>query len=183
MHLVIARYNETLDWLDNFSFDYTIYNKGDNLEIPSIPLPNYGRESDTFLNYILNNYNNLPDIITFLQGDPLPHCGNFIQRLKEYHSNELEGLGGGLFYNDINGCPTHCGLNISEIYQKIFYNNECPNELYFTTGGQYIVPKKYIISKTYDWWVNAYNIHKEHIHESPWVYERLWPYIYNYSNY
>lgn len=110
MHLVVALYNEDLSWLNQLDFTCTIYNKG-NIEIPSIPLPNIGRESDTFLNYITNNYNNLPDVIAFLQGNLHPHCGNFIQRLKKYNSNKVEGLGGGLFYNKIDGCPTHLELN------------------------------------------------------------------------
>jgi len=181
MHLVIALYNEDLTWLNQLSFNHTIYNKG-NSTIDSIPLPNIGRESDTFLNYILNNYHNLPDTIAFLQGNPFPHCGNIIQRLKEYNSNELEGLNGGLFYNKIDGCPTHCGLRIAEVYQKLFNINNNPDEVYFTTGGQYIVPKRYITNKTYSWWEQAYSIHQEYIDDSPWVYERLWPYIYNYSN-
>ena len=181
MHLVIALYNEDLDWINQFDFTYTIYNKG-NTNIPSISLPNTGRESDTFLNYILDNYNNLPNTIAFLQGNPFSHCGNFIQRLKEYNSNELEGLDGGLHYNKIDGCPTHCGLRIAEIYQKLFYTNIYPNEVYFTTGAQYIVPKRYIINKTYNWWKYAYDVHQEYIDDSPWIYERLWPYIFKYEN-
>lgn len=181
MHLVIALYNEDLSWLNQLDFTYTIYNKG-NIEIPSIYLPNIGRESDTFLNYIITNYNNLPETIAFLQGNPYPHCGNFIQRLKEYNSNKVEGLNGGLFYNEINGCPTHCGLRIPEVYQKIFSTDCYPSEVRFTTGGQHIVPKKYIINKTYNWWKYAYNIHQEYIDDSPWIYERLWSFIFDYSD-
>lgn len=67
-HLVIARYKETIDWLNNVPNDWEIiiYNKyeGDNL------LPNVGRESHTYLYHIIKNYNNLPDEIMFCQAKP-----------------------------------------------------------------------------------------------------------------
>ena len=46
-----------------------VYNKhqGENL------LPNLGRESHTYIHYIIENYNNLPDEILFSQYDPRDH--------------------------------------------------------------------------------------------------------------
>lgn len=65
--LVIARYNEDVDWAKDYN--NIIYNKqsGDNL------LPNVGREAHTYLYHIINNYDNLDDITIFLQGDPFFH--------------------------------------------------------------------------------------------------------------
>jgi len=66
---IVARYNESIDWL-NFAMDKSvIFNKGEKLNIPNeILVPNVGRESETYLRYIIENYDNLPDICVFLQG-------------------------------------------------------------------------------------------------------------------
>ena len=71
--LIIARYNEDLDWLKEFKdFKIIVYNKGD--ELPENPLyeiinlENKGRESHTWLYHIVKNYNNLNEISIFLQG-------------------------------------------------------------------------------------------------------------------
>ena len=75
--VVISRYNEDLKWLDsdNFSiYNIIIYNKGINdnfIKLPNmtiINLDNVGRESHTYLYYVINNYNNLTDITIFLHG-------------------------------------------------------------------------------------------------------------------
>lgn len=76
--IVIARYNETLEWVHDHPFqhyDYIVYNKSDNrnFEITSkctniIQLPNVGREPHTYLYHIIQNYDNLKDITIFLSG-------------------------------------------------------------------------------------------------------------------
>ena len=72
--LIIARYDENLNWLESFrDFKIIIYNKGKTLNINSenikvINLKNVGRESHTWIYHIVNNYNNLDDINIFLQG-------------------------------------------------------------------------------------------------------------------
>lgn len=75
--IVISRYMEDLKWLDNDNFrNYRIiiYNKGSNDDFYKPPnsviikLPNYGRESHTYLFHIINNYENLSDLTVFLPG-------------------------------------------------------------------------------------------------------------------
>lgn len=89
--VVIARYNEDLSWIDK-EFPYekvTVYNKGkDDLKLPAncsvIKLPNIGRESHTYLYHIIENYNQLPDRILFLQGDPFTQKRHIFQPLNQY---------------------------------------------------------------------------------------------------
>ena len=71
--LIIARYNEDLEWLKEFKdFKIIVYNKGDELSekrfYEVINLENKGRESHTWLYHIVKNYNNLNEINIFLQG-------------------------------------------------------------------------------------------------------------------
>ena len=71
--LIIARYDEDLDWLKKYNnFKITVYNKGfklkDNRFYDVINLENKGRESHTWLYHIVKNYNNLNENNIFLQG-------------------------------------------------------------------------------------------------------------------
>lgn len=75
--IIVARYNEDVDWLLTQIDDCIIYNKGELLGIKNeVFLHNVGRESDTYLNYIIVNYNKLPDVVVFTQanvGDELKY--------------------------------------------------------------------------------------------------------------
>lgn len=75
--LVIARYNEDLNWLEESPFNefqYIVYNKGDNENfcktnvISIINLPNVGKCDHTYLYHIVANFDNLNDILVFLPG-------------------------------------------------------------------------------------------------------------------
>jgi hypothetical protein len=72
--VVIAHYNESLDWLSSCADITWVYSKGERPEDPSIyrtakTLPNIGRESHTYLYHIVKNYNHLADVTLFLQGN------------------------------------------------------------------------------------------------------------------
>ena len=74
--IVVAHYNEDLSWLKGFSKDsLRIYSKGNHTNINGIKesLPNVGREAHTYLYYIIQNYDNLPDIVFFTQGNISDH--------------------------------------------------------------------------------------------------------------
>ena len=91
VELVIARYNENLDWLKKVpkNIKITIYNKGkENISYPFTQIPNVGRESNTYLYHIIKNYNNLSKNTIFCQGNPFDHCPKFIKLLKHVHKYE-----------------------------------------------------------------------------------------------
>ena len=78
--LVVSRYNESLEWLNDAPFNkypVIIYNKGSNENfikpgklVDIINLPNVGRESHTYLCHILQNYEDdkINNITVFLPG-------------------------------------------------------------------------------------------------------------------
>ncbi len=79
--VVIARYNESLDWLNckeidrlkqKYNVKIYIYNKGyTDVDLPDckvIKLPNVGVNNHTNLYHIITNYDNLDDITLFLPG-------------------------------------------------------------------------------------------------------------------
>ena len=60
MHLVVAKYKENINWILDLGYSYTVYNKGDVCDdIYTINVPNHGRESETYLRYIKDNYNEI----------------------------------------------------------------------------------------------------------------------------
>lgn len=77
IQIVIARYNEDLNWTLEPPFNqykYIVYNKGDNENFEKsnvkeiITIPNVGKCDHTYLYHIINSYNNLSDINVFLPG-------------------------------------------------------------------------------------------------------------------
>jgi protoporphyrinogen oxidase len=76
--LVIARYNEDISWSDGRP--RIIYNKGEKIEgLPEkeqVFLPNVGREAHTYLTYVIDHYDNLPDYVMFCQGRIHDHIGS-----------------------------------------------------------------------------------------------------------
>jgi hypothetical protein len=139
INLIIARYNENLDWIEyipkNLNINIIIYNKGlDNINYPSIKLQNIGRESHTYLYYIIENYNNLADINIFTQGDPFIHNPNFIYDLYKINTYEdIQPLSYGYSYNTP---PPEITYNFYEKYKSNFYidyldNNFQPNNIYY----------------------------------------------------
>ena len=80
---IVARYKEDVRWIrDTIPQEYRVilYNKGDDLSNGEIHpngtvrnVTNEGRETETYLRFIIENYDNLPDVMVFLQGEPFPH--------------------------------------------------------------------------------------------------------------
>lgn len=173
MHIVIAKYKEDIKWLHKFNYSYTVYNKGPEIEDKfTINIPNTGRESETYLRYIIENYGTLPECTLFVQGNPYPHCSNLEEQLSNYRGEPYYFVGRELIYDFENGAPHHPGLNIAEIAKLLgIYTGK--ERYYFVPGAQFIVKSETIKRRSLEWWKQAYEIHNK-FHSSPWVYERLW---------
>jgi hypothetical protein len=75
--IVVARYNEDLQWIQEYPFNkfkYIIYNKGINSDYKKpnvyreVMLPNVGKCDHTYLYHIVNNFATLSDITIFVPG-------------------------------------------------------------------------------------------------------------------
>lgn len=85
--LVIARYNEDIDWVSAYNDIAIVYNKGhDNIQniINIENIENVGREGHTYLYHIIKNYENLTDRIIFSQGDPFLHNETILYGIDNY---------------------------------------------------------------------------------------------------
>lgn len=98
--LLISRYNEDLDWVENLNMSTVIYNKGNTLSEDTIKkieknkpsfeiknVANIGQEAYAYIHYFYNNYENLDDITIHLQGMPFDHIGNYCSVIKENNFN------------------------------------------------------------------------------------------------
>jgi hypothetical protein len=181
--LVIAKYNEDISWIKNVDIPYIIYNKG-NKPIEGcniISLPNIGRESHTYLSFIIENYYNLPENIIFCQGDPFPHCNNFLDLIKNYNINQdIINLSHGMVTEDLEGRPNAYGYGMLDMLHLLNIPLTV-DKFIFPAGAQFTINKKCIINKSLNWWENSLSEHDKN-QLSPWIFERLWPLIFTHSN-
>lgn len=102
--IVISRYNEKLNWIEEEPFNrhpLIIYNKGGNSDFKKtsnikevVTLPNVGREAHTYLYHIINNYYKLADVTIFLPGSAdLPNkyerSKKIVYKIEETNENVL----------------------------------------------------------------------------------------------
>ena len=75
--IVVSRFDENLEWCKPYASMCIVYNKGEplinNCGLKIRHLPNVGRESHTYLNHIINNWDNLNEYTLFLQGGSIGH--------------------------------------------------------------------------------------------------------------
>jgi Core-2/I-Branching enzyme/Protein of unknown function (DUF3431) len=90
--LIVARYRENLDWLDQVPAHFQIYviNKGDPLapnwsrENPPVIIPreNRGREADSYLHFLETADASAYEWLVFAQGNPFEHSPDFLGLLQ-----------------------------------------------------------------------------------------------------
>lgn len=186
VHVVISRYDEDISWVKYLNYPYTIYNKGnDDISLPCIKLKNLGRESGTYIYHIIENYNNLPESLILLQGNPFEHNSSVLKLIENFNSDEIIFLADGLLPNDLEKVPKDHRNGINEIVNKLGLHDYLINfikpQYNYPHGSQWVVPKKFIISKSKKFWLDLYEIHQK-IFVSPWVMERMFLYIFQYTD-
>jgi len=173
--LVISRYNENVDWVNELTDNYIIYNKGNKLpdHYNEILAPNFGANQYDMFRFIHDNYENLPDLIAFMQGDPYDHC--LPERFNNLIHNELfTMLFGDRNYPDgnyyeannswyidaaFNSHKPKCKFsNFDEYAHTIFENYSHQGILIFPPGSQLIVEKERCLYYSKNFWKKLMNI-------------------------
>jgi hypothetical protein len=79
-HVIIAKYKENISWLEEMDKSHIyLYDKGstENNLLQGFAhyetRPNVGRESETYLYHIIKHYDNLPEYLILMQGNPFDH--------------------------------------------------------------------------------------------------------------
>jgi hypothetical protein len=159
MKIIVARYNENLEWTKQFK-NVLIYNKGDKIsdEYNQIILNNVGREGHTYFKYIYDNYDTLDDYTIFLQGFPFDHSPNIINDLLKYTNNndlsiDFDFLTSRILNCNLSSCCYYYGLPLIDTYEKIFNERKENIDFVFGAGAQFIVSKSQILKRSKDFYL------------------------------
>lgn len=205
--IVISRFNENLNWLNKWKseFDIVVYNKGEEIndsEYNYVNVPNYGRESHTYLYHIVKNYDSLYNGTIFLQGDIQDIGVNVFTNLMQYVSGiENDGFSSsniGFFnetlWNDIDFLSdpkykqqVQSGfLKLSEIKFKDYIKkhlNKIPQITPVCWCGCFGVRKDFILSRPKKFYEDLLkSVPEYHTPEESHFLERMWAYIFTENN-
>jgi hypothetical protein len=167
INIVVARYNENIEWVKQFK-NVVIYNKGNPInDIENqVTLSNVGREGHTYYKYICDNYYNLPNYIIFLQGNPFDHSPNIIANIHKYVNNEklylnFEFLSEDIHYSTLKQESKRYAecKDIFNTFERVFKKTIIDdNECIFGAGAQFIVSKERILKRDIEFYKNIVNI-------------------------
>ena len=204
--IVVARYNEDINWLNDYKDYCVIYNKGKFINCKNeITLPNRGRESHTYLWHIINNYDKLAEITIFTQARIADHRGfnhdnvNHLINLKNEAQCNGKSTPEEYFHhhdNHYNCSQPDWNLCNGEFYLKDNYINnqhilfidwfknhilpEYPNPIKIYWNGIFAVKKEIILKKPKSYYQNLINQLFYHINPvEGHFFERSWYYIFD----
>ena len=175
MTVVVARYKEDISWLRHLSnINPFVINKAQhNDPYSSIVLPNIGRESHSYLWYIVNHYVCLDEHTCFLQGNPFQHFPHVFDVINGFDGS-LDFLPFGQVYTTIkDACPHHSDLVMSAFDDVV----KTPQEWQFHAGAQFIVSKQRIHRHSREFYQDLLARHETN-EQTPWCLERLWEFIF-----
>jgi hypothetical protein len=201
--IIVARFNENIEWLDSLMSNCIIYNKGNKLDIENeIILENVGRESETYLHYIIENYENLPDVVVFTQARISDHKGsddvNYLINIKNEALNYSKS--NNFFRHYDSKYNIHFGKewnlredgyylkdnyknNIPITFLEWFKNNiniNYPDPIYVYNNAIFAVKKENIINKPVEYYKKLILEVNHHINSTEGhFFERSWYYIFN----
>lgn len=193
-HIVVAHYNENIDWLLSYDkSDITIYSKGNQISSKYgkiIETKNIGHEAHSYLKFIIDNYENLPEYVFFTQGNPFDHI---IHNLNFYIYPEYSIIGKfvldksykyyltNMHITEWKGKLDLCEDPFDIWFMKYIDSSINPkiDNLFICYGAIFTIQKKHILSRSklyYEELIQQLNSpHPETAH----FLERSWYYIFN----
>lgn len=178
VNVVIARFKEDISWVKNLTHECIVFNKNeDDNSTFQHNLPNKGREGHTFTNYIVNHYDDLPDYVIFLQGNPFDHCESVLEKINEFNFKDDFYPLGRTYVRDVEEI-----INSTRDYGKNF-GIELGEIINFISGAQCIVSKELILKRdklSYEKIRDSFPNVPTHLYS--YYVEYLWPTILNFND-
>ncbi len=183
--VVISRFEEDINWVRNIKMPVVVYNKGASatgleMDLPVIRRPNFGRESETYLHHIIENYDSLPDYLVLLQGYPIDHCYDLFTILSDHaDSNVVVPLSECWKRETLDAEYNWPGFKEYLLSLGSLIGLRDMESLSYSTGAQYIVPREMILRRPKSQYQEL--ITKVNYSVNPlegYVMERLWPYVF-----
>jgi hypothetical protein len=174
--LVVSQWNNDVSWIPKYSDKYVIYDKSNTLPESAnvLKVPNVGHNLFDIFHYIYNNYEDLPEIVAFLEGHPFDHCneeklGRLLQNkfftalesyetAPEYHAHIKCSDGGFMEINNSWYVMSHQNRHLSilqtynEMLDYVFTNATKPQWVRFAPGGMYLVERDRLLHYPKEWW-------------------------------
>ena len=192
--IVTSHFSEDLNWLVNQNeYDYKIYtkNKPACIGYPADKLyecPNIGKEASSYLCYIIENYDKLPDYVAFIHGHDTSYhqTDTILNLLKDVKFTGYEPLNRKDYRNVFNDdvqeeSPKKNWELVRYFYDELGLNLPRPSKLEYTACAQFVVSKEVILSNSLEtyknilsWLLRRTDIHMEWTSR---VLEHLWCYI------
>lgn len=145
VNIIIARYNENLEWALPYNDIAFIYNKGDD-NIPNfsnrVNVKNIGREGHTYLYHILNRYCELSNRTIFLQADWFPHNETILYGIDNYEKHLPVQPMGLVYLRDKSIPPLHIEQRFTKCTDYGFKYMTLP-----VTGDQDYVGDAYFLDR------------------------------------
>ena len=194
IEIVVARYNENLNWLNHYFKFITVYNKGNSrLCDKDIKLDNIGRESHTYLTHIIDNWDNLSEKTFFCQGYINDHATWPIYKYLfnnrhltinlDCHQSTCYQFWGHLIINDpkylnsISYSPYTFGQWWDKYVKK---KKPFPNDFKWGSGAIFSVSKSLIKENSLEYYQNLRDsLRNCQNPEEGHYFERSWFYIFN----
>jgi hypothetical protein len=201
--IVVSRYDENIEWIKSEMKNSIIYNKGKKLNIDNeVILKNVGRESESYLEYIIKNYKNLPDVVVFSQGRISDHVKgdnkDYLIKIKDEalinyksknfitHSEREEHSYFNKEWNLINGeyfLKNNYKNNKPMVFIEWFkknINENYPMPINIYKNGIFAVRKELILKNPIEYYKKLILEVNHHINSSEGHFlERSWYYIFN----
>lgn len=177
--VVICHFQEHLEWTKELKHSFVVYNKNPlHIDRFEHNFPNTGYDSMAYLNYIIENYNNLPEFVCFTQDNPFVHYPPFLKKVNDFDFS-VEFIPLGISY--IRDNPDIIGKVVK--YAEI---NGIPYTLpiKFSAGHQYIISKKLILKNSLDFYRRILNtLSKTEIKtDLNYTLEYLWPTLFHFND-
>lgn len=205
--IVVARYSEDLGWLqqDPIAKYTVVYNKGTQLEKENgwkqvIQAPNVGREAHTYLRYVIDHYDNLPEVILFTQGSIHDHSHVLMGRapiqaiygmLREAKSYGKSSNACRVPTHETYCCPTFklvnysgkelrdSGKTLSEWWGTYLGSDVLPPSLIVYWNACFAVQSAYILSRPRSYYEKLIEcVEDHHSPEEAHFLERAWWYVF-----
>lgn len=196
--VIVSRYKEDVSWIKDYSFDYIIYNKGPALEgYNSIDVENIGNNQRDIFHYIYTNYDNLPDTMAFIQGNPFDHCkrekfdkiinNNYLTAIESFedlpdssasrYRDGYEEINNSWYISAHNGThnQTCKWSSFGDFMYNTFDNYTHSSWIRFTPGSQYIITKDIALHYPKLFWKYLMDIlYKNNMTEGHIIERSLW---------
>ena len=193
--LVVAHYDEKLRWLNRVppGFGVRVYTKGADAS-RGIPLPNRGREAQTYLHHVVQHYDGLPGLLVFAQGAPFDHVPDLVRILGLIDGEiiDVDGfMGMGLFadYDDVEGQRLFRawsknddgrGLDMARFWRAAV-GGVVPDTFPFFTGATFAVTSEQVRQRPLADYERMLDV-AEVLPDAAHCFERAWPEVFGAVN-